>query len=120
MENSSNPQTTDDGGKTVAIISYITIVGWLIALVMNSNNKTSLGGFHLRQMMGLIILAIASAILRVPLYFIPFLGWTTNFVLSICIFVLWILGLVSAANSEEKPIPVLGKLFQDWFSSIGK
>ena len=120
MENSSNQQTLPDDGKTVAVVSYITIVGWLIALVMNNNNKTSLGAFHIRQMMGLIILAIASAILRVPFMFIPLLGWGVNMGVSIGLIILWILGLVSAINGEEKPIPVIGKYFQEWFATIGK
>ena len=34
---------TSEDGKTIAIISYITLIGWIIALVMHQSNKTSLG-----------------------------------------------------------------------------
>lgn len=120
MENTNNNPTTSDNGKTVAIVAYITLIGWIIALVMNSSNKTSLGGFHIRQALGLIIVAICVAIIRIPLFFIPFLGWGVGLALSIGVLIFWILGLVSAANSEEKPLPLIGDMFQNWFASIGK
>ena len=34
------------------------------------------------------------------------------------IFVLRIIGLVGAVQGEEKKIPLLGDIFQDWFKSI--
>lgn len=35
MENSQSP----DNGKTVAIISYITIFGWILAFILHRGNK---------------------------------------------------------------------------------
>jgi uncharacterized membrane protein len=32
--------------------------------------------------------------------------------------VFWILGLISAINGQEKPIPVVGDLFQKWFAGF--
>lgn len=119
MEN-TNPQTNADQGKTIAIISYITLIGWIIALVMHGSNKTSLGAYHLRQALGVMILAISVTIIRIPLFFIPFIGWAVGLALSIGILIFWILGLVAAANAEEKPLPLVGAMFQNWFASIGK
>jgi hypothetical protein len=45
MEN----QTIQDG-KTMAIISYITWVGTLIAFIMNNDKHNSFAAFHIRQM----------------------------------------------------------------------
>lgn len=120
MENSTGQQANLDNGKTVAIVSYITLIGWIVALIMHGNAKSSLGAYHLRQMLGLMILAVATTILRVPLMFIPFLGWGVNMAISIGLLVFWILGLIAAVNAEEKPIPLLGDLFQKWFAAIGK
>ena len=39
----------DDQSKVVAIVSYITIIGWIIALILNQSKKTELGSFHVRQ-----------------------------------------------------------------------
>ena len=120
MENTNNPQSVADDGKTVAIVSYITIIGWIVALVMNSSAKTSLGAYHLRQSLGLMIVAIGTMIIRVPLMFIPIFGFGVNLALSISLLILWILGLVAAANQEEKPSPFVEELFQKWFEAIGK
>jgi len=120
MEETNNNQASADQGKTIAIVSYITLIGWIVALVMHGNNKTSLGGYHLRQALGLMLFAISTIIIRIPLMFIPFLGWGLNLGISIFILVLWILGLVAAANGEEKPLPLFGELFQKWFAAIGK
>ena len=50
---------SSDNGKTVAIVCYFTLIGWIVALVMHSNNKTSLGAFHIRQMLGLMLISFA-------------------------------------------------------------
>ena len=47
-------EKTIDDGKTVAIIAYITLIGWIIALVMNNGNKTVLGSYHIRQSLGIM------------------------------------------------------------------
>ena len=39
--------------STVAILSYITIIGFIVAIILHGNKKTSLGSFHLRQALGL-------------------------------------------------------------------
>ena len=121
MEN-TNPQTntTADNGKTIAIVSYITLIGWIIALVMHGSNKTSLGAYHLRQSLGIAILAFVTMFIRIPLHFIPGVGWLLSMLLGIGLLVFWIMGLITAVNGEEKPLPVLGELFQKWFVSIGK
>ncbi len=122
MENTNNaqPAATPDNGKTIAILSYITIIGWIVALVMHGSNKTSLGAYHLRQGLGIMILAIATTIIRIPLMFIPFIGWGIGLCISLGLLTLWILGLVAAVNAEEKPMPLVGGLFQTWFANFAK
>lgn len=93
--------------KTIAIISHITIIGWIVALVMNSSNKSEHTSFYLRQMLGLMIIAIAGSI-------ISFVGMA----ISILALVLWILSLISAASGEKKEVPVVGAYFQDWFKGL--
>ncbi|MDE1191911.1 MAG: hypothetical protein PW786_07225 [Arachidicoccus sp.] len=110
-----------DNGKTVAIVSYLSIIGWIIALVLHNNNKTSLGAYHLRQTITLYIIAIALGIAESFLVFIPFIGWLIGIAfifLFIGIFVLWIIGFIAAINGQEKPIPVIGSKSQQWFAGI--
>ncbi|HBX50926.1 MAG: hypothetical protein A2275_13130 [Bacteroidetes bacterium RIFOXYA12_FULL_35_11] len=116
--NSNQNSNNEDDGKTVAVISYITLIGWIIALVMHSGNKTKLGSFHLRQMLGLMIIAFGISLCSFILAFIPFLGWLVQLGLSISIFIFWLLGLMSAINGEQKPVPYIGKHIQKMFENM--
>jgi uncharacterized membrane protein len=94
-------------GKTKAIVAHITLIGWIIALVLNGQEKDEYAAFYIRQMLGLIIISVVGS-------FIPFV----NFVLWIAVLVFWIMSLISAANGEMKPLPLLGEQFQQWFKGI--
>ncbi|WP_179352908.1 YtxH domain-containing protein [Winogradskyella vidalii] len=94
-------------GKNIAIIAHITIIGWIIALIMNGSNKTEIGSFYIRQMLGLSIIGIV-------LGWIPVLG----FLISIVLLVAWIMSLIAAIGGEMKPTFLFGKQFQEWFKSI--
>jgi uncharacterized membrane protein len=104
-------------GKTISIISYLWIIGWLIALLMHNNNRTSLGIFHLRQSLGLLIFGVLVWILMllIGIVGIPIIGW----MLYLGLFVLWLLGFLSALQGEQKPIPLVGEHFQVWLKGIG-
>lgn len=125
MENTSPTRTekvvnTDDG-KTVAIISYLSIIGWIIAFVMHGSNKTTLGAYHLRQTIALFVISLCTWIVQVLLVFIPYIGWALDILLIfvyIGLFVLWIIGFVAALNGQEKPMPLIGKKAQQWFEGI--
>ncbi len=94
-------------GKTKAIVAHITWIGWLIALIINSNEKDEIASFYIRQLLGIYLFGIVVS-------FIPFV----NFVGWIIAFVFWILSLIGAINGEMKETPVIGKYFQDWFKGI--
>ena len=106
-------ETSSDDGKTVAIISYITLIGWIIALLMHNNNKTEFGSFHIRQSLGIIIVAIGLAIVNAFIG-IAMLGW----IIQIAILIYWILGFIGAVQGEKKPVPFLGEQFQEWFKGV--
>ena len=106
--------TTED--RTVAILGYLTIIGFIVALVMHSSKKTALGTYHLRQCLGLILSFLAMGVIGFLLAFVPFLGWLTMMVLWLGLVVLWVMGLVAAVNGHQKPVPVLGEHFQKWFA----
>lgn len=118
MQTGNSTSSAGDNGKTVAIVSYITLIGWIVALIIHNSNKTSLGAYHLRQMLGLMILMIVFAILRYLLFMAPLTGWMIALALNISILVLWIFGIIHAVNGREKPIPIVGGLFQKWFAGF--
>ncbi|MCU0435254.1 MAG: DUF4870 domain-containing protein [Bacteroidia bacterium] len=103
--------------KTVAIVSHFGLIGWIIALVLHGNNKTSIGAFYIRQMLGLMLFTFAAYIVCIPLFFI-IIGIFLVWVVIILAFVMWIMSLISAINGEEKPLFILGKQYDQWFRGI--
>ncbi|WP_026451688.1 DUF4870 domain-containing protein [Aequorivita capsosiphonis] len=123
MENETNtptqktteePTSIIEQGKTIAIISYITIFGLLIAFIMNNDKKNTFAAYHIRQCIGLVSVGLASYIIGK----IPFVGWLISLLVGIFLLVLWIIGLIAAINGEKKPVPILGEKFQEWFKGI--
>lgn len=94
-------------GKTKAIVAHITFIGWIIAIVLNSSEKDEFASFYIRQTLGLYLAAII-------LSWIPLVGW----ILSVVIFVFWIISLVNSIQGEKKETPVVGTYFQDWFKTL--
>lgn len=98
--------------KTKSIVAHLTFIGWIIALVTNQTDKGPNTSFYLRQNLGLWIIAVAGTVLGML---------TLNIIgtiVSIAIFVLWVLSLVGALSGEQKPSPVLGDMFQQWFKGL--
>ncbi len=100
-------------GKTTAIVSHITLIGWIIAFVTNNDKKDPLASFYIRQMLGLFAIGFACMIFG----FIPLIGLIV-FPVYLILIVFWIISLINAANGKMQALPVIGDLFQDWFKSI--
>jgi len=107
-------QTVTSEGKTTAIIAYITIIGLIIAFIMNANKKDPFAAFHIRQSLGIGLTGFALGVIAV----IPILGWIVYILGSILLIYLWIMGLINAINSKYKTVPWLGDKYQEWFKSI--
>jgi uncharacterized membrane protein len=93
-------------GKTKAIVAHLTLIGWIIALVLNSQEKDEFASFYIRQMLGLLILSFVTIIPKIGLF------------LWLAVAVLWVISLIGAASGEKKLVPLLGEQFQDWFKGI--
>jgi uncharacterized membrane protein len=121
------PPVAGGEDKTVAIVSYLTLIGFIVALILHSSKKTALGTFHLRQTLGLfltaIVLMIALWILFFIIAFIPIVHFILILapIVSLCLwlgfFVLWLMGLIAAINGQQKPMPVVGEAYQKWFGN---
>ena len=106
--------------KTIAWVSYITLIGWIIAIVSynSSSDKSSLAKFHLRQSFGIFVTAIALYFAVIILIFIiPFIFFLIPLI-GIAVFILAIIGLIAAINGEEKPVPLVGAFYQKTFTFI--
>ena len=49
-------------GKTKAIIAHIYWIGWVIALIINSNQKDEISSFYLRQFLGIFLFTLLAII----------------------------------------------------------
>ena len=114
MNTNSNKEIIVSDGKTIAITAYVTIIGLLIAFVMNNKKKNSFASYHIRQSLGLVLLSVVLSIIGI----IPILGWIISFLGIFLILFLWIVGIVNAVNGKVKPLPIAGKKFEEWFKDI--
>ncbi len=125
MDNSSTPPLVQDNGKTAGIVSYFTIVGWLVAyFAMHQNNKTALGSYQLRQtllfhLVSMVLgwglgLIIGMLILSTHSFSLVYISR----IFYIVLLVLWIIGLIGAINGEKKPIPIIGNMAQTMFPNL--
>ena len=94
-------------GKTKALVAHIFWVGWIIALIVNSNDREELASFYIRQTLGIWLFSVVISLIP-PLIAI---GWVVTLVF-------WIISLLGAINGEMKEIPWIGKYFQDWFRAL--
>lgn len=106
-------QKTIDEGKTAAITSYILIIGFLIALSMNSETKNEYATFHIRQGLGLTLTFIGLGLI---------ISNFENIMIAapmwIFVTVLMFYGIFSAANGSTKPLPLVGGLYQKWLKNF--
>jgi len=98
--------------KTKAIIGYITIVGMLIAISMNSENKDDFATWHLKNMFGLTILWIISVVSQ---YYIVEIAGEIIWYITI---IFWFYSIAMAILNKKKAIPILSKKFQKWFTFL--
>lgn len=114
--------------KTMALVSYIfPPIGWLISFFSyKGQEQNSLVSYHLRQSFGLFLTLVAYFIVYYILVIIfalisPTIGAIIAMVLYLGflgIFVLMIIGIINGAKGEEKPLPLIGKMFEGKFNFI--
>lgn len=104
--------------KIASIISYITIIGWLIAYFGTQNqSRNELLKLHLKQSLGLAILGIVFGIsvniisLIVP--FLSFLGF-----LNLAFLAFMVIGILNANSEKMEKLPVIGNLFEGKFDFL--
>ncbi|MEA1928205.1 MAG: hypothetical protein U9N73_08345 [Candidatus Auribacterota bacterium] len=107
-------------GKAFAILSYVlSLIGlpfFLIPLIMR-NNDFSL--YHAKQTMMIWLVGIVGGVVSGILMFIC-IGAILAVVLAIGLLVLTIMGLINAAQGQQKPLPIIGKWGEDWFKGLVK
>ena len=105
--------------KKIAVISYLTLLGWLFAFFKYQKGaKSSLTKFHLEQSFGLGILALTSNAFMLLLVILDPFFKLMLIINNMGMAILWITGLLSAYYGVRLPLPVIGFYFKDKFGFI--
>jgi len=97
-------------------------MGFIVAAVLftSSDEKRSVDLFHLRQSFGLYVTGLFFYILYKALGTDLFYAELSSLIVLIPLMVLWFLGFKAAMEDKETPLPLVGQLYQKWFSFVGK
>lgn len=104
--------------RTMAIVAYITIIGWVIAYLnyRRSDDKQPFVQYHLTQSLGVIIFSVVLSIISGILAgILPSLS-TLFYIIGLAPLVLMLLGIITASNNAERPVPFIGKWVEGKFN----
>ncbi|ANH83132.1 hypothetical protein A8C56_21025 [Niabella ginsenosidivorans] len=105
--------------KQLSILAYFTFIGWAISYIrFIKGAKSNLLQYHLKQSLGLIVLSVLyGLVLRLLALAAPeaaaVLTWA-----GIVLFILLVMGMINALNETERPIPFIGRFFENRFPFI--
>ena len=92
------PSQEKKGKNTgMAIVAYFL---FFVPLLTDAKNDPFVK-YHVKQGLVLFIAGIIAGFVS----WFPIIGW----IIGILVFVDWIIGIVNAANGQEKPIPLIGQ-----------
>ncbi|MGC1206184.1 MAG: hypothetical protein WA839_15045 [Flavobacteriaceae bacterium] len=104
-------------GRQNAIISYLTIIGVIVAFYLNNepDKKSTFASFHIRQSLGLWLTFWALG------YIIgSFDSWLVTSSFYLFFAVLFIYGFTNALNRKAQMVPLVGAFYQKIFANFGK
>lgn len=96
--------------KLTDVVAYITPLGLILAFALGDRENSR---FHLNQALVLALASLLLGVIRRLISWLPLVGWLVRLVLGalgICLFVLWLIGLLSALGGTENKVPVLGEI----------
>ncbi len=104
--------------KGAAVVSYITIIGWVIGYIMYTNKRDTFTAYHIRQslllILGTLVLSLMSGYpLNIGNPLQPLIS-----LLQLILVIFIIVGIIYAAQGKKKAVPILGDVAQDWFKSL--
>lgn len=100
MKKSFNISLPDiEQGKVMAGISYFSFPGFLIAILTGRDNRFV--AYHAQQSLALILLSL--------LRFVPFTPGFLDHVISLVVFIFFIIGLVNGFGGKVQPLPLIGE-----------
>lgn len=98
-------QSDAEKNKAMGIIGYIIPILFFIPLITDAKNS-AFAKYHANQQLNLLLAAI---VVNVVGGIIPVIGWFIILPIgSIALIIFAIMGIISAAKGEMKPLPLIG------------
>ncbi len=101
-------QQTINEGKTMAIVSYLTVIGLLIAYLVNNDKKNEFVKFHIGQSVRVVLLMVALMVVLGIINSLMGMGFLN--ILRWAPFVFAILGIINASNGNAEKLPIIGSI----------
>jgi uncharacterized membrane protein/endogenous inhibitor of DNA gyrase (YacG/DUF329 family) len=123
-ERSPTRATNEVDGQVIALVSYLSLIGWCFAMYLHSKNstKSSLAAFHLRQSLGITAAFFLFTAVSSVASVIPVLGLAVllvGLILNLVLFFHWIYGLIAAARGvEDYLVPTVGDWSEELFGNL--
>lgn len=106
--------------KTQSIFSYLGFL-WLIPYFAGKNQRDDLSRYHLKQGLGLLItLTLFTVLAYFILEWFPGLEALLNGIVGFVIPFFIIVGMINASYEAKRPLPLIGKFFEEKFPFIDK
>lgn len=104
-EKATKAQGVSQDEKTMAIVA------WFIFFVplLTDQKDSEFVKFHVNQSLVLTLVSFAGYIIS-SILVVVLIGLLLLPVVGIGVFVLWVIGLMSAINGERKPLPIIGNI----------
>ncbi len=96
--------------NAASAIAYITFIPAIVFLATPPYNQSATVRFHSWQSIFLTIVAVAAMFLHIILLFIPIIGWLISLLITLSLFVIWIICVVKALNGGIFKLPIIGDL----------
>ena len=105
--------------KVQSILGYLGLLLWAIAFFGGKEQRDDFSKFHLKQSLGLFLYTILGGIIiGIIISIVPKLAVIFG-LFYLASFILTVIGIINAVNEVEKPLPVIGKMFEGKFAFIG-
>lgn len=99
--------------KVNSLISHFTIIGCIVAILMNNEKKNEFVSFYNRQTLGMFLC------FHIGGYLIGYFdSWIVSLVYWLLFVILWVISLSGVLSNEMKLVPGIGVQFQNWFKNL--
>ncbi len=103
--------------KTQSVLSYLGIL-WFIAFFAGKEQRNNLSRYHLKQGLGLLATGLLyNVAVYLTAMLIPVIAGPLG-ISGLLFPILAAFGIIHAINEVERPLPLIGKLFEKKFGFI--